>query len=145
MRGDKMNFGDDYTVAYWGIFVVILTLLLQQLIASGKKAAQPGAIPGKINEELGHASIVFRSHRTFMNSLENLPAMMGTSFLAIFVGANVFWTGLLIWVFAGARIAHMILYYAIATRQNPSPRSYFFILGLVANIALLVFCGVALV
>ena len=70
--------------------------------------------------------------------------MLGTSFLAIFVGANVQWTGILIWTYAIARIIHMVLYYKIATDVNPSPRSYFFLFGLAANIALLVFCLVAM-
>ena len=47
-------------------------------------------------------------------------------------------------MFALSRILHMALYYAIATEKNPSPRSYFFLLGVVANIALLVFVGLAL-
>jgi uncharacterized MAPEG superfamily protein len=66
-------------------------------------------------------------------------------FLAILIGANVFWTGVLIWVYAMARIVHMGLYYKIATEKNPSPRSYFFIIGVIANIALLVLVGVALI
>ena len=97
-----------------------------------------------MDESLGHSSFVFRSSRTFMNSLENLPSMLGTSFLAIFVGANIFWTGLLIMIFAAARIIHMVLYYVISTDKNPSPRSYFFLIGLFANIALLVLCGITL-
>jgi len=80
-----------------------------------------------------------------MNSLENFPAMLGSFFLAIFVGANVFWTGAIIWIFAVARIIHMALYYAISTEKNPSPRSYFFLIGLAANVALLVLCGISLV
>ena len=38
-----------------------------------------------------------------MNSLENLPAMLGTVFLAVMVGANDTWTGILVWVFAMSR------------------------------------------
>ena len=53
--------------------------------------------------------------------------------------------GVLILVFAMSRLVHMILYYLISTEKNPSPRSYFFIAGLVSNIALLALCGVALV
>jgi uncharacterized MAPEG superfamily protein len=140
-----MQFLNDYSLAFWGIFTIILTLLIQQLIASKTKASQAGAVPGKIDESLSHSSFVFRSHRTFLNSLENFPAMIGTSLLAVFVGANVFWTGTLIWIFAIARIIHMALYYKIATETNPSPRSYFFLIGLLANITLLIFCAVALV
>jgi uncharacterized MAPEG superfamily protein len=133
-----------YTVSFWGIFTVLLTLVVQLFVASGSKASQAGAIPGKIDENLGHSSFVFRSHRTFQNSMENFPAMLGTSFLAILVGANVFWTGLLIWTFALSRIVHMVLYYNIATDKNPSPRSYFFIIGVFSNIGLLVLCAISL-
>jgi uncharacterized MAPEG superfamily protein len=138
-----MNFLNDYTTTFTGLTVILATVLIQQLIASGKKAKAPGAIPGKMDESLGHSSVVFRTQRTWMNSLENLPVMLGTVFLAVFVGADVAWTGILVWVYAGARIIHMVLYYAIATDVNPSPRSWFFLIGLVANIVLLGFCVAA--
>lgn len=139
-----MYLGETYYLAFLGLFIILLTLMLQGLIASGAKASKPGAIPGKIDESLGHSSFVFRSHRTFLNSLENSPAILGTSLLAVLVGANAFWTGVLICTFALARLVHMILYYLIATDKNPSPRSYFFLIGLAANIGLLVLCGLAL-
>jgi len=135
---------ESYTLAFWGVLVILVTVLIQAMVAAGTKASQPGAIPGKMDDSLSHSSFVFRSNRTVMNSLENLPLMLGTSFLALFVGANALWTGILVWVYALARIAHMALYYAIATEKNPSPRSYFFLLGLAANIALLVFVALAL-
>ena len=134
----------DYSATHAGLAVILATVLIQQLIASGKKAKAPGAIPGKMDESLGHESVVFRTQRTWMNSLENLPAMLGTAFLALFVGADPTWTGILVWVFAVYRIIHMVLYYAIATNVNPSPRSWFFLLGLVANAVLLGFCVAAI-
>ena len=79
-----------------------------------------------------------------MNSLENLPLLLGTTFMAILIGANALWTGIFVWLFAIARIVHMGLYYAIATEQNPSPRTWFFMVGLLANVALLVLCGITL-
>lgn len=139
-----MNLVEVYTTAFWAIFIVIATWLVQWFVASSTKAAQPNAVPGKIDQSLSHHSFVFRAHRTFMNSLENVPAMLATAFLAILVGADVFWTGLLIWVFAVSRIIHMGLYYAIATERNPSPRSYFFMMGLAANVGLLGLCAMAL-
>ena len=135
---------EAYMSAYWGILIALLTLLVQGIVAAGSKASQADAIPGKIDESLSHSSFVFRSNRTFMNSLENFPAFLGTSFLAIFVAANAIWAGVLIWIYVCARIIHMILYYAISTEKNPSPRSYFFLIGLASNIALLILCGVAL-
>ena len=135
---------ENYALALWGIFVILVTVLVQALVAAATKASQPGAVPGKMDESLGHSSFVFRSNRTVMNSLENIPVMLGASFLALFAGANPFWTGMLVWVYAMARIMHMALYYAIATDKNPSPRSYFFLLGVLVNIALLVFVGISL-
>ncbi|MDF1644167.1 MAG: MAPEG family protein [Pseudomonadales bacterium] len=140
-----MTLFNNYTGAFLGIFITILTLIIQHFIAAVSKGSQEGAVPGKIDENLSHSSFVFRAHRTFQNSLENVPVMLATSFLAVFVGANATWSALLIWVFAVSRIAHMFLYYAIATENNPSPRSYFFLIGVIANIALLAFCGIALI
>ncbi|MFT6288078.1 MAG: putative MAPEG superfamily protein [Halieaceae bacterium] len=134
-----------YHMAFTGIFLILVTFITQWAVSAGSKASQPGAIPGKIDTTLSHSSFVFRANRTFLNSVENLAAMLPTAFLAILVGANAFWTGTLIWVYAVARIVHMALYYTIATDVNPSPRSYFFILGVIANAALLVLIGVVLI
>jgi len=130
--------GEDYQLAYAGLAVVLITLLVQMLVASYSKARQPGAVPGKIDESLSHQSFVFRAHRTFMNSLENLPLFFGTVFLALFVGVDSTWVAVTVWVFALARIAHMVLYYGLATERNPSPRSYFYLIALLANVVLLV-------
>jgi len=140
-----MNGSETYTMAYWGLLIALVILLVQWVIASGQKAKQPGAVPGKIDDSLSHSSFVFRAHRTLMNSLENYPLMLGTIFLAFFIGVSAFWTGIFIWIFAIARLIHMVLYYAIATEKNPSPRSYFFMIGLAANVSLLILCGVTLV
>lgn len=134
-----------YNVAFLGLLVYLSTLVVQALVAASTKSSQKGAIPGKMDPNLSHSSFVYRSNRTFMNSLENFPAFIGAAFLAIFVGADAFWVGTLIWVFAVSRIIHMVLYYVIATEKNPSPRSLFYMSALLANIALLVFCGLALI
>lgn len=128
----------DYTLTFWGLFVILATLIVQSLVAALVKAKQPGAIPGKMNPELGHESFVYRSNRCLANSLENATIMLGTSVLAILVGANPKWAGICTLGFALARLGHMWLYYVIATEKNPSPRSYFYLLGLVLNIILLV-------
>jgi uncharacterized MAPEG superfamily protein len=75
-----------------------------------------------------------------MNTLENTPAMLGSCFLAILAGANPFWTGVFIWGFVAGRVIHMLLYYFIATEKNPSPRTYFFMVGLFSNLALFGLC-----
>ncbi len=135
-----MAFKSLYWMAMSGIAALLVMTLVQWLVATLSKGAQPGAIPGKIDPSLSHGSFVFRAHRTFMNTLENLPVMLGCAFLAILLEATPFWTGVFIWVFVLARLMHMALYYAIATEDNPSPRSYFFLMGFLANIALMVLC-----
>ena len=136
-----MTLENIYHLAFSGLFIILLTLLVQWFVASKTKASQAGAIPGKIAENLSHDSFVFRAHRTFMNSLENLLLMLGTIFMAILIGSNALWTGVFVWIFAIARIVHMALYYRIATEKNPSPRTVFFMIGLLANVALLLMCG----
>ncbi len=118
-----MSFAQIYGFAFSGIWLIILTCLVQWGVAARVKAAQPGAVPGKVDEHLSHASFVFRAHRTFMNSLENVPLFLASCFLAILLGVDPWWAGICIWLFAIARIAHMALYYAIATERNLSPRS----------------------
>lgn len=133
------------TLAHLGILIALITLVSQALIAAGSKASQKGAVPGKIDEGLSHGSFVFRAHRTFINSLENFPAFLGAALLAVMMGANTFWTNTLILTFAAARLVHMVLYYAIATEKNPSPRSYFYLIGMASTIGLLVLCALTLI
>jgi uncharacterized MAPEG superfamily protein len=139
-----MILNDIYLSSFWGIAFIILLLFLQWIIATAAKSTQKSAIPGKIDSTLGHESFVFRAHRTFMNTLENIPAMLGTCFLGIFIGVTPHWAAVFIWAFVAARIIHMTLYYLIATEKNPSPRSYFFALGLLANLGLFSLCLITL-
>lgn len=133
-----------YGLAFSGLFVVLLTLVVQSFVANTSKARLPNHIPGKIDPSLGHESFVYRAYRTLENSLDNLGVFLGSAFLAILANVDPFWTGITIWVYALARIIHMILYYLISTEKNPSPRSYFYLLGLLANILLLILIFVRL-
>ncbi|MFT7433792.1 MAG: putative MAPEG superfamily protein [Alphaproteobacteria bacterium] len=126
------------TATLWGIFIIVTTVAVQSIVASFVKASSKGHIPGKIDSALSHDSLIFRTYRTFQNSLENVPIMLATCFLAIFANADTSAMCTIVWVYAIARIMHMALYYLIATEKNPSPRSIFFMIGLFANIALLI-------
>ncbi|MDO3380670.1 MAPEG family protein [Gilvimarinus algae] len=138
-----MNY--DYSITFIGTFIALVTLFVQALVAATSKAKQPGAVPGKISDSLSHDSFVFRAHRTFMNSLENMPLFLGSVFLGMFAGAHPRWLGIFVVVYALARIVHMVLYYAIATEKNPSPRSYFFGIALLAQIGILGLVGATLI
>jgi uncharacterized MAPEG superfamily protein len=134
----------SYSFAVWGLWLILMTVFVQAMVASVAHRKQKQYVPGIVNDKLSHESFVFRSHRTFLNSHENLLMMFGPALLGMLVGMDAYWLGILVWVYAIARILHMALYYVIATESNPSPRSYFFMVGFVANLVLLIMLGLHL-
>lgn len=135
-------------VAYSGyiaFYLYLVMLLIQWIVATFSKSKQPDAVPGKIDENLSHDSFVFRAHRTFHNTLENSALFVGTILLAFVLNVQSPIFAIFIWTYLIARIVHMVLYYVIATEKNPSPRTYFFLIGVVANIAMLVILGLRLI
>ncbi len=134
----------QYHASLVGAFFIIITIVAQALIATIAHRRQANCIPGIMNEKLGHESFVFRSYRTHQNSLENIVQMIIPVFLAIFIGVNSTTLAIVVWIYALARLMHMVLYYAIATEKNPSPRSYFYMIGLLSNIYLLVIIAIQL-
>ena len=131
--------------AYTAFYLYLVMLLVQWAVATFSKAKQPNAIPGKIDENLSHDSFVFRSHRTFQNTLENSALFVGTVLFAFVLNFQSPIFALCVWVYLAARVVHMALYYAISTEKNPSPRTYFFLIGLLANVVMLVMLGIRLV
>ena len=119
--------------------------MIQAMVAIRVHRAQKGGYtPGVIKPELGQSSFVFRAHRTFQNSMENIVPILGLAFIAIFAEYSAFKLSVIVWVYAIARIAHMVLYYKIATEKNPSPRSIPFIIGFFANFYLMIDLGIFL-
>jgi uncharacterized MAPEG superfamily protein len=49
--------------------------------------------------------------------------------IAALTGYSSFKLSIIVWVYAVARIIHMILYYKIVTDKNPSPRVFFGLLA----------------
>ena len=134
---------DSYHYTVIALWVILFTVFVQHVVATAAHRKQAKYIPGIVDEKLGQESFVFRSHRTFMNSLENVPLMFGATLLAIIVGLNPLYVSVLVWVYAIARIIHMILYYKIATEANPSPRSYFFMIAFISNFVLFAMIAVS--
>ena len=64
--------------------------------------------------------------------------------IAALMGYSSFKLSIIVWMYAIARIIHMILYYKIATDKNPSPRSIFWAVGFLANVYLMIDLGVFL-
>lgn len=130
---------DAYQLTYIGLWVMLSTLAVQAAVATVAHRRQSHYVPGILNPELSHESFVFRSQRTFLNSLENTLPMFASVVLAILIGVDAQWLAGMTFFYASARILHMLLYYRIATEKNPSPRSYFFMLGFLSQLALLGF------
>jgi uncharacterized MAPEG superfamily protein len=128
---------EPYTTSLIGLWLVLTTITLQAVIATGAHRRQSKMVPGIVDPTLSHDSFVFRSDRTFRNSLENIVPFFGLSVLAMLAGFNAERLAIVVWVYALARLFHMILYYRIATEKNPSPRSYFYMVGLLATFYLI--------
>lgn len=118
--------------------LIIFMVVLQSLIATVAHRKQTEYIPGIVKSELSHESFVFRSNRTFMNSLENVPVFLISVIFALFVGVDAGGLTTAVWVYLIARVIHMALYYVIATEKNPSPRSYFYMIAIFAQLYVLV-------
>lgn len=127
----------QYNLALSALFLMLATMMVQTLVAMVAHRRQSHYVPGIVDGGLSHDSFVFRSHRTYQNSLENVPLMALSLLGGMAAGVPPLTMGVIAWVFALARIIHMALYYAIATERNPSPRSYFFLIGLLSNLVLL--------
>ncbi len=136
---------DFANTVYFAFYLYLILVLIQWAVASITKANLPHAVPGKISSDLSHDSFVFRAHRTFQNTIENSVLFVGTVLFAFILNYQGTLFAFAVWVYVIARILHMILYYAIATEKNPSPRTYFFLTGLAANVFMLILIGIRIV
>tara|TARA_B100000963_G_scaffold272889_1_gene241063 strand:- start:5437 stop:5859 length:423 start_codon:yes stop_codon:yes gene_type:complete len=119
----------EYLGVFIGLWLVLATIVIQQIVLVRVHRSQKGYKVGVIDPSLGQSSLFFRAHRTFWNSMENIVPLMGFSIIAIITDYNPQRLTNIVWIYAVMRIIHMILYYAIVTDKNPSPRSIFFIIG----------------
>nr|WP_321455374.1 MAPEG family protein [uncultured Cohaesibacter sp.] len=132
-----------YAASFWAVYALLVMVFVQALVAAVAHRAQKSYVPGIVDEKLGPESFVFRSNRAFMNSIENVPFMIGLVLLAVMSGFDAWWLALLSWIYVLGRLAHMVTYYLVATRKNPSLRSYFFIVCVLVQLVLLVMLGVS--
>lgn len=137
---------EEYQSVFLGLWLVLATIIVQAMVAIRVHRRQKGGYNvGIIKPELGQSSIVFRAHRTFQNSLENITPLIGMAIIAALSGYSSTKLTVVVWVYAIARIAHMVLYYKIATDKNPSPRSIFWAIGFLTNLYLMVDLGIHLI
>ena len=137
---------EEYQSVFLGLWLVLATIIVQAMVAIRVHRRQKGGYNvGIIKPELGQSSIVFRAHRTFQNSLENITPLMGMTLIAALSGYSSTKLTVVVWVYAIARIVHMVLYYKIATDKNPSPRSIFWAIGFLTNLYLMIDLGIHLI
>jgi len=142
-RGSVML--DEYQSVFLGLWLILATIIIQAMVAIRVHRRQKGGYKvGVIKPELGQSSIVFRAHRTFQNSLENITPLLGMAIIGVLTGYGAFKLSVIVWIYALARIMHMILYYKIATDKNPSPRSIFWAIGFLTNFYLMIDLGIHL-
>ena len=136
---------EEYQSVFLGLWLILATIIVQAMVAIRVHRRQKGGYKvGVIKPELGQSSIVFRAHRAFQNSLENITPLLGMAIIAALIGYSSFKLSITVWVYAIARIIHMILYYKIATDKNPSPRSIFWAVGFLTNFYLMIDLGIFL-
>ena len=134
-----------YQYSLLGLWLILVTIIIQAMIAVRFHRRQEGGyMPGMLKASLDQSSIVFRTHRTYQNSLENIVPLLGMAFIGMLCGYGALKLSIIIWVYAVARILHMVLYYKIETKKNPSPRSIFWAVGFLANFYLMIDLGVFL-
>ena len=134
---------EAYQSSLLGLWVILATMVIQAMVAVRMHRRQEGGyMPGILKPSLDHSSIVFRTHRAFQNSLENIIPLLGMALIAILSGYGSFKLSIIVWIYAIARIIYMILYYKIATKKNPSPRSIFWAIGFLTNLYLMIDLGI---
>ena len=82
---------------------------------------------------------------TGVGDIENTPIFILSALIAIYAGVapmTLLWA---VAVYFFARLVHMVLFYLVATNKNPSPRSYFYMIGLLAQIYLTIVTFVSLI
>jgi uncharacterized MAPEG superfamily protein len=136
---------EAYQSVFVGLWLILSTIIIQSIILISAHRKQKGYKVGVMDPALGQESFLFRSYRTFWNSLENIVPMFGMVLVAILVGYEADVLNLLVWVYAISRIIHMLFYYFISTDKNPSARSLFYAPGFLANLYLMVDLGIFLI
>ena len=135
-----------YQSTFIGLWLIIATIIIQAMVAVRIHRRQEGGyLPGVLKPSLDHTSIVFRTHRTLQNSLENLIPLLGLVVIALMSEYDSNKLSIIIWMYAISRIIHMILYYKIATKKNPSPRSIFWAIGFLSTFYLMIDLGIFLI
>lgn len=136
---------ETYQSVFFGLWLILTTIIIQAIILIRSHRKQKSYQVGVLDPTLGQESFLFRAYRVFWNSLENIIPFFGMALLAILSSYDSYALSLIVWIYALARIIHMLLYYLIATDKNPSIRTIFYLIGFLANLYLMIDLGIFLI
>ena len=114
-------------------------LIMFQVLVADLASIKAKHVPGMPVTD-GHASFHFRAVRAIGNTNETLGLFLLLVGLAVALGADPKWTGILAWIYTAARAGHMGFYYA----RIGWARSTAFSFSLAAQFGLLIVCAAAL-
>ena len=81
-----------------GLWLILSTIIIQAMVAVRVHRRQKGGyMPGIVKTELDHSSIVFRTYRTYQNSIENVIPIFGMSVIAILSEYSAYKLSIIIW------------------------------------------------
>ena len=121
-----------YKPVFFALWVILATIFAQAVVLIVAHRMQKNYKVGVIDSSLGQQSFLFRSYRTFWNSVENVVLIFPLVIVGILIDYDSNRLGIITWVYAVSRIGHMLVYYFIATDRNPSLRSVFWLFGFFA-------------
>ena len=130
-----------YKPVFFALWVILTTIFAQAVVLIVAHRMQKNYKVGVIDASLGQQSFLFRSYRTFWNSVENVVLIFPLVIIGILTDYDSNRLGIITWVYAVSRIGHMLVYYLIATDRNPSLRSVFWLFGFFAMASLLADLG----
>ena len=123
------------TISSLGAAGVLLLVQLVVLDVACIRAKHPPGMPIAADS----SNFLFRASRAHGNTLESIAAFVLFAVYGIFSGASHSGLGAAAWTWVGARVAHMLFYYA----GVPLARSAAFIVSMLALVAMFVFGLVA--
>lgn len=95
----------------YAIVSIAIWLLMVQLLgaAVGAAKARSGLVPGA-TPPADYASRLYRMHRAYQNSVDNLAMLVAAIVIAILAGAPVFWVNLFASVAVVARLVMVFIH-----------------------------------
>ena len=133
-----------YKPALIAMGILVLAVTVQSFLA-GILALAPGHEVAGIPLKGTHDDKGFRIMRTYANSAENLPMMLGAFVLAILAGVSFTLVNWLVIIHVVCRVIHWLVYYGNVGKRDGGPRTISYVIGLLANIVLGVMAVWALV